>query len=229
MIYQLTLPQDKNILHAANEFRLEIKDKYYELFKPMYLLSISKIERTTSDANFCIFYHNEAVTRLILSYSYCMAYYNNGIPDNPIYVETNDGGRRQWPKMDFSDFGRLFWFNYYSENVYIGMSGLWDNFLNFLCSYCNVANNIRDKKGTIKKLGKIDIRILKIFEYINSSPIYQAAIQYRNDCAHNVAAHKMIDENKYRYAADILSNIEQYVKLSGENIQKIISVLPDPK
>ena len=132
---------------------------------------------------------NNKVGSIKISYALCRHYYDKGIPDNPFYISPGKKGQsvQYFPKFEEEHWMRHYWFNHFSDAVYMKLFSVWDSTTEILDTFygMGIDKNMRFKFRVMDKLKEINPALWGFLKNdVLGADIYQTAERYRNSFAH---------------------------------------------
>lgn len=136
--------------------------------------------------------HNNKVDDLRITYALCKHYFDKGIPDDPWYISPGkDGCSIQYmPNFKNEHWMRRYWFNHYSENLYLKYFSLWDGIIGLLNIFYEINESLQDYRFRSKVMGELKKKQKPVFDFLSAildDPIYKEANQYRTSFVHGIA------------------------------------------
>lgn len=166
--------------------------------------------------------HNNKIGDLRISYALCKHYYDKDIPDNPWYISPGKNGQSIQYLPDFEDehWMRLYWFNHFSENLYLKYFSVWDGIIEILNIFYGINEQIQDyrfRMNVMKRLKDTEKKVYDFLDDILKNEIYKEANQYRTDFVHGFAPSTVtncfrLEENKIMEFPEYKDGKVDYVK-----------------
>lgn len=136
--------------------------------------------------------HNNKVGDLRITYALCKHYFDKGIPDEPWYISPGKEGQsvQYMPNFEIEHWMRRYWFNHFSENMYLKFFSVWDDVVEILNIFYGIDESIQDyrfRTNVMKKLKEIRSDICTFMSDILKEETYKDANKYRTSFVHGYA------------------------------------------
>ncbi|WP_347297575.1 Cthe_2314 family HEPN domain-containing protein [Dolosigranulum savutiense] len=155
--------------------------------------------------------HNNKIKDLKITYALCRHYYDKGIPDDPWYISPGSNGEsvQYFPQFEKEHQMRRYWFNHFSESLYLKFFSVWDGVIEILNIFFNINESTQDyrfKKNVMNQLKSKKVEMHKYLISILQDDVYIKANSFRTDFVHGFAPSTVT--NKY-----VLDNTEKEMEL----------------